>query len=278
MLLFFLLSFFSFLFTLTLFHFSFTLILTNSLSFSFSSDLIVSKKGNEHKIIKENEDDEDDMNDGDDGDDDGIVYDGELEIHHSPTSKSHVSKLYSTLLQSHYENHHINVPTIELAENSKISSSSSSTTTTITTTTTATHQSPSSETLANTNNPIHNHLTLSEIDLTTPSHPIPPHSPSVTLNSRNNEYSSISTLSPSENHSKRGLSTTARFQRFVVSKMAATPTGQDLMTQALNEEGQMIINWLIAAVKKCNFKNFKYSLKNILLIYLLIFFIFFRFW
>jgi hypothetical protein len=34
--------------------------------------------------------------------------------------------------------------------------------------------------------------------------------------------------------------------------MASTSTGQELMTQALSEEAQLIIHWLVAAVKKCN--------------------------
>lgn len=73
--------------------------------------------------------------------------------------------------------------------------------------------------------------------------------------SRSSSGSSISELStPStlKTPSKRALSTTARFQRFVTSKMASTTTGQEIITQALSEEAQMIIHWLIAAVKKCN--------------------------
>jgi hypothetical protein len=73
-------------------------------------------------------------------------------------------------------------------------------------------------------------------------------------NSSSSSTSELSTPGPKKEFtpSKRALSTTARLQRFVTSKMASTSAGQDLMTQALSEEAQMIIHWLIAAVQKCN--------------------------
>lgn len=146
-------------------------------------------------------------------DEDDIEYDGELEIHHN-VPKPNVSKLYSSLLQKQTDNNK-NGQEVEIVSTNTAS-----------------------------NNPLHS--------------PVP-----VTQNrSRSSSSSSVSELStPSlktttttkmdATPSKRSLSTTARLQRFVVSKMAATSTGQELMTQALSEEAQMIIQWLIAAVRKC---------------------------
>ena len=216
------------------------------------------KKENEHEIIQNKEE-----RGGGDDEDDGIKYDGELEIHHSPISsgRSNVSKLYSSLLQSHYNNH-TTLPMIEIIETSSSPSSPLKN-----------EQNNSLKLLTSeTNNPIHQNnsstkspsssSSSSSLLLSIPNPSIPSNTTTTTTtnltNNNNinnsNEYSSLSSSSPLVDHSnKRNLSTTARFQRYIVSKMANTSTGQELMTQALNEEGQMVVNWLISAVKKCNF-------------------------